>query len=91
MAISHVRDEKGKPFPQIQEFLLGLLKYNDNSTNPVSLASMKGVLKPAADEISEASTVFRRFVYCKRYGGPRKFIPVSGRAEGILIFGVANK
>lgn len=32
IAISHVRDE-GKPIPQVQQFLVDLLKYNDNASN----------------------------------------------------------
>lgn len=35
IAISHVRDERGNPFQQVQRFLVDLLTYNDNATNPV--------------------------------------------------------
>lgn len=36
IAISHIRDEKGNPFPQIQQFLVDLLTYNDNAQNAFS-------------------------------------------------------
>ena len=36
VAISHIRDEKGNPFPQIQQFLVDLLTYNDNAQNGYS-------------------------------------------------------
>lgn len=41
IAISHIRDERGNPFPQIQRFLVDLLTYNDNATNSVSFRSLQ--------------------------------------------------
>lgn len=38
VAMSHIRDERGNPFPQIQQFLIDLLTYNDNAKNTVSPA-----------------------------------------------------
>ena len=36
IAISHARDERSFTFPQVQQFLVDLLKYNDNAQNNVS-------------------------------------------------------
>lgn len=39
IAISHVRDERGNPFTQVQRFLVDLLTYNDNAPNSVGFAA----------------------------------------------------
>lgn len=36
VAVSHIRDERGNAFPQIQRFLTDLLTYNDNAQNKFS-------------------------------------------------------